>query len=172
MIRHVVMVNPRAEASSTACSGTSEDEIVRLTGAQIALVPKIGLPLTSYRAGSLGVRFARSPSLVPCASFPTVGRAVGRAHGPEDFDLDLSAAGDGFGTKILYLYDTPSTSPGAPQAGLAHAVGRRGHLVQRRRSDPRTRDVILRYCVPQGVLSALPAGRWRAADRVLGLRAP
>lgn len=108
MIRHVVMVNPKSRGLQYGMLRDLEDEIVRLTGAQIALVPRIDLPGFVYSRIRFGLRLARLRGLVPGASWPIRGDVLWVVlMGPEDSDLDLLRGwSDGFGTKILYLYDT------------------------------------------------------------------
>src|SRR5262249_54453013 len=108
MIRHVVLVNQRSIGLQYGMLRDLEDEIVRLTGAQIALVPNINVPAFVRSRIGFGLRFARLRGVMPRTSFPIRGDVLWVAlMGPEDSDLDLLRGwSDGFGIKILYLYDT------------------------------------------------------------------
>jgi hypothetical protein len=107
-IRHVVLVNQSCLGLQYGMLWDLEDEIVRLTGAQIALVPNINLPAFIRSRIGFGVRFARLRGVMPRANFPIRGDVLWAVlMGPEDSDLDLLRGwSDGFGIKILYLYDT------------------------------------------------------------------
>src|SRR5262245_33476636 len=108
MIRHVMVVNPECVALEYGMLRDLEDEIVRLTGDQIALMPRINIPAFVRSRIGFGQRFARLRCLIPRASWPIRGDVLWVVlMAPEDSNLDLLRGwSDGFGTKILYLFDT------------------------------------------------------------------
>jgi glycosyl transferase family 1 len=157
MIRHVVLVNPKWVALQYGMLRDLEDEIVRLTGAQIALVPRINVPAFVRSRIGFGQRFARLRGLMPRASWPLRGDVLWVVlMGPENSDLDLLRGwSDGFGTKILYLFDTFETQLPALRKLLSLTRWDVAVTSFNEAVPTLERETGIRWhCVPQGVLSS------------------
>lgn len=107
-MRHAVIVNSRLRGLQYGMLRDFEDEIVRLTGADLVEAPHRSLPRFVSKRLEHGTRYSGLRRVVPKENVELKADVLWCVlMGPENFTLDLYKGWDRHvGTKILYLFDT------------------------------------------------------------------
>src|SRR5438105_8062553 len=107
-MKHIVLRNTSLSGLQYGMLRDFEDEIVRLTGAQIVEAPHRQFPRFISRRLAHGTRYAGLRRVVPKEEIDLKADVLWVVlMGPENFTLDLWKAWDRHvGVKVLYLFDT------------------------------------------------------------------
>src|SRR5664280_428873 len=107
-LQHVLLTRPGQVGFQYAVQNDFEEEIVRLTGAQLQATPTRQLPSAIARRLQHGTRYGFLRSYIPRKTYDLRADVLWvPLMGPENFELDLYKHwSQTSGYKILYLFDT------------------------------------------------------------------